>query len=88
MRMVIPQRTSPKRCLWLWGAPGTGKTRLATASFPTAYKKLQNKWWDSYQSHSVVIMDDLGAENAKHLTTHLKLWADPWQNHPGETKGG
>jgi hypothetical protein len=33
-------------------------------------------------------MDDLGKENAKFLTTHLKLWADPWYNHPGEIKGG
>jgi len=22
------------------------------------------------------------------LAYHLKLWADPWQNHPGEVKGG
>jgi hypothetical protein len=22
------------------------------------------------------------------LVNHLKLWADPWYNQPGETKGG
>lgn len=33
-------------------------------------------------------MDDLGQETAKFLITFLKLWADPWQNHPGEIKGG
>ena len=71
-------RTSAKRCLWYWGAPGTGKTRKATAEHPDAYKKLQNKWWDGYQGQDVVILDDLGTETAKALTTHLKLWADPW----------
>jgi hypothetical protein len=35
-----------------------------------------------------VIMDDLGSEQAKFITTHLKLWADPWYNQPGEIKGG
>jgi hypothetical protein len=33
-------------------------------------------------------LDDLGKENAKCLTTHLKHWLDPWYNHPGEIKGG
>ena len=31
-------------------------------------------------------MDDLGAETAKFLTSHLKHWADPWNNHLGEIK--
>lgn len=22
------------------------------------------------------------------LLNHIKLWADPWHNQPGETKGG
>jgi hypothetical protein len=51
-------------------------------------KKLQNKWWDGYRGQKAVIMDDLGPDHAKYLITHLKLWADPWQNHPGEIKGG
>jgi hypothetical protein len=35
-----------------------------------------------------VILDDLGKEQAKYITTHLKLWGDPWYNQPGEIKGG
>jgi hypothetical protein len=70
------------------GPPGCGKTRKAREENPGAYFKLQNKWWDGYQGHNTVIMDDLGPDNAKYLITHLKLWADPWQNHPGEIKGG
>jgi len=86
--MVIPPRTEEKECYWIWGKPGSGKSRWATQTYPVAYKKLQNKWWDGYHGQEAVLMDDLGQDNAKFLTTHLKLWADPWQNHPGETKGG
>jgi len=88
MHMVIPPRTEAKTCLWIWGAPGTGKTRKATADYPTAYKKLANKWWDGYQGHQAVILDDVGKDTGKILINHLKLWADPWNNQPGETKGG
>lgn len=84
----IEPRTEPKKCLWYYGSPGTGKTRKATQEHPDIYKKLQNKWWDAYQGQKEVLIDDLGAETGKALTTHLKLWLDPWQNHPGETKGG
>lgn len=35
-----------------------------------------------------MLIDDIGPDTAKMLTYHLKLWADPWQNQPGETKGG
>lgn len=84
----IQPRDEEKKCFWYHGLPGAGKTREATTQFPDAYRKLQNKWWDGYQSHQSVIIDDLGKENAKCLTTHLKLWADPWNNHPGEIKCG
>lgn len=85
---VIPPRATPKTCLWYWGEPGTGKTRKATDEHPDAYKKLANRWWDGYQGQKTVILDDIGKDTAKCLVNHLKLWADPWQNHPGEDKGG
>lgn len=70
------------------GKPGSGKTKQAREENPGAYWKLQNKWWDGYKGQKAVIIDDLGTEHGKYLITHLKLWADPWQNHPGEIKGG
>lgn len=82
------ERKEPKTCLWLWGESGSGKTRYATTTYPDHYKKLANKWWDGYVDQKVVILDDLPKKTAEALNYHLKLWADPWNNNPGEVKGG
>ena len=50
------------------------------------YPKLNNKWWDGYQSQKVVIMEDVDKETVKFLHHHLKIWADRW-GFIGETKG-
>lgn len=44
--MAVPPRDTPKVCEWWYGAPGTGKTRMACEG--PHYKKLANKWWDGY----------------------------------------
>ena len=49
--------------------------------------KLNNKWWDGYQSQKVVIMEDVDKETIKFLHHHLKIWSDRW-GFIGETKGG
>ena len=51
------------------------------------YPKLNNKWWDGYQSQKVVIMEDVDKETIKFLHHHLKIWSDRW-GFIGETKGG
>lgn len=78
MHQVIPEREAPKTCLWLFGKPGSGKTRWATTEYKQAYKKLANKWWDGYMGQEAVLLDDLGREVGKTLTDKMKLWADPW----------
>lgn len=42
----------------LWGASGTGKTRLVHEVFPKAYWKPKSKWWDGYQQEDVVVFDE------------------------------
>ena len=53
---------------------------------PRLLPKLNNKWWDGYQSQKVVIMEDVDKETVKFLHHHLKIWADRW-GFIGETKG-
>lgn len=43
---------------WWFGPTGTGKSRDAFTLYPTAYVKMNNKWWDGYLGESVVILDD------------------------------
>lgn len=74
------------RGIWIWGAPGTGKTTLARnwIGMGTPYIKPQNKWWDGYRGEWTVILDDLDTGVLGH---YLKIWADKW-SCTGEIKGG
>lgn len=73
-------------CRWYYGKSGAGKSRKAWEEFPEAFPKQVNKWWDGYQSHEHVIMDDMDPFN-KALGGDLKRWADRYKV-TGETKGG
>lgn len=43
----------------VWGDTGVGKSRWAKSYFPNSYvKPINNKWWDGYDEHEVVIMDE------------------------------
>lgn len=77
------------RGVWLCGTPGVGKSHFARQVLGADgyYPKLNNKWWDGYQSQKVVIMEDVDCETVKFLHHHLKIWADRW-GFIGETKGG
>ena len=61
--------------LWLWGRPGTGKTRYAWDTFPDLYIKPINKWWDGYHNQETVLLDDWDAKHEV-LVSYLKIWAD------------
>lgn len=43
---------------WWYGATGTGKSKKAFEMFPEAHVQRIPKWWDGYDNHSEVIMDE------------------------------
>lgn len=73
-----------RTCFWIYGKPGTGKSRGVAKHWPEAYWKNANKWWDGYQGENEVVLDDLGSA---HLFELLKRWADRYKVI-GEVKGG
>lgn len=87
---LAPSRpiTARVRCFYLWGPPGSGKTRTVRDHFPGAYfKDPTSKWWDGYAGSRVVCIDEVGPDFD---TTLFKLWLDPWPqgNTLAEVKGG
>jgi len=55
-------RQAPPEVYWFWGPTGTGKTRTAFAACEASggayFKMSTNKWWDGYERHENVIIDD------------------------------
>lgn len=80
----------PSKNYWIYGAPGTGKSRWARQQSDKIYLKPVNKWWQNYINDSnLVLMEDFPCfEQTKGvLGQHMKLWADRY-SFTAETKGG
>lgn len=71
---------------WWYGASGTGKSKTARETYPDAYIKGCNKWWDGYQGEETVIIEDLDKFNVA-MGGDLKRWCDHY-SFPAEVKGG
>lgn len=64
---------------WIWGAPGTGKSKWARnqVNNKNIFLKGPNKWWNGFQEgeHSMVLFEDF-PEDGKYLAQYMKIWAD------------
>lgn len=59
LRYLEPERNWIPEVLWVWGPTGAGKSRWAHWVLPHAYTKNDGtKWWDGYDGHEDVIIDD------------------------------
>jgi len=48
---------------WFWGDTGTGKSKAAwEEAGPDAYSPVSYKWWDGYDAHEHVILDDIRSD--------------------------
>jgi len=64
-----------RSCCVLWGATGTGKSRRAwdEAGFDAYPKSPSSKFWDGYQGHAHVVIDEFRGEIG---IGHLLRWLD------------
>lgn len=66
-----PERTTKPYVHWIWGASGTGKSKLAN-TYPDKYWKDDTKWWDGYDGQKTVVLDDFRGSQMK-FTYLLRL---------------
>lgn len=75
-----------RKCFWIHGPPGIGKSYTVRQMFPELYPKDCTKWWDHYKGEKVVLFEEFDP-NCKDLSTLLKKWSDVY-SLIGEVKGG
>lgn len=56
------KRLFKPQVIWFYGPPGTGKTHGVYECFPDVYTPKNFKWWEGYDAHENVIIDDFRKE--------------------------
>lgn len=72
--------------VWIHGEAGSGKTMSVFTLYPSLYTKGASKWWDGYDQHDVVLLDDIDPEQRAWIGRFLKIWADRYP-FVAESKG-
>lgn len=80
-----PKRTVAPEVYWFYGPPGAGKTRAAYDLCPDLYAESEGKWFDGYDCHKHVLLDDYRPDDFKFKKLLRLLDRYPTRV---ETKGG
>ena len=82
-----PRPVEKIRVIWYWGGTGLGKTKAVYDMHPRdeVFRPLSYKWWDGYDGHRIVLLDDFRKDFCKfhELLTLLDIY--PYRV---ECKGG
>jgi len=57
-RLQLEVRSWKTDLFIICGETGTGKSRICSETYPNAYWKPRGNWWDGYDQHETVIIDD------------------------------
>lgn len=66
MKYVEPQRTQPPKVFWRWGEAGVGKSKWVYENYTEVFTPLNFKWWEGYDGHKTVLIDDLRGDFCKY----------------------
>jgi len=88
VKYIEPKRTWKPYVVWVYGESGRGKTRLAYEKTKDPYRKSNStaQWWDGYDGHEDVIIDDIKEAEMKIYLQLLEL-LDRYETRV-QTKGG
>lgn len=75
----------PRKVYWFFGETGTGKSYTAWREAPDAYSPKNYKWWDGYDGHKTIILDELRGDWCKFHEILTILGETPFKV---ECKGG
>lgn len=80
-----PRAYGARRVVWHWGDTGTGKTYKVYKDHPEVFCPMSFKWWDGYDGHKVVLLDDIRGDFCKFHEILMLTGERPFRV---ESKGG
>ena len=66
MRYIEPERKTPPEVIWRYGKAGTGKSKWVYENYKEVFVPVNFKWWEGYDGHKVVLLDDLRGDFCKY----------------------